>query len=54
MTEEQAEIIISILEEISENIKTIKRNTENIPKTSYDASDICSRLEDVVSAIQNQ
>lgn len=49
MNEEQADTIISLLETIDSRLGIIEINTSPV----YDASDICSRLDDILQAIEN-
>lgn len=49
MTEEQADRMIELLETISSSLSTIESNTSPV----YDASDVCSRLDDIHATIQD-
>ena len=50
MTEEQADIIIKLLDRIDNTLSTIESNT---PSSVYDLGDVCSRLDDIERAIKN-
>jgi hypothetical protein len=49
MNEEQADTIISLLESIDSKLSNIESNTSPV----YDASDICSRLDDIFQAVES-
>ncbi|REE07869.1 hypothetical protein DFQ09_11063 [Winogradskyella pacifica] len=49
MTEEQGNRIIELLESMNSHLDSISSNTN----PAYDASDICNRLDDVITAIEN-
>lgn len=49
MNEEQADTMIRLLESIDYKLGNIESNTSPV----YDASDICSRLDDILQAIEN-
>ena len=49
MNEEQAERMITLLESIDSKLGNIESNTSPV----YDASDVCSRLDDIHGLIES-
>lgn len=54
MNEKQAQEIISLLKEISNNTKQITENTKHVDNSEYGRDDICNKIASVEAVIRNE